>query len=134
MTDSVVAKSIDIQNENDLTEEIKDIINNITGLIRKVKKFKKTPIATRYDNIGKFIEILTILNKEMINLIMYDNDLIYYDLIPDIVEGINFYKKNTDIYHDKDKDMFLKLEEKLNISTGMILLYIEHNRENTETK
>ena len=134
MADSVVAKSIDIQNENDLTEEIKDIINNITGLIRKVKKFKKTPIATRYDNIGKFIEILTILNKEMINLIMYDNHLIYYDLIPDIVEGINFYKKNKEIYHDKDKDAFLKLEEKLNISTGMILLYIEHNRENTETK
>jgi hypothetical protein len=102
-----------------------EALENLMKISAKIDEFNKLP--TRHGNIEKITEILNMVNDQMLDIIMHDNDYIYYGLIFNIVTLINYYKNNKHVYADKPVEDVSEFEKLLDTSSGMIKLYLQNH-------
>ena len=123
MTEVTVRKSRFIEGNYQVTQE--EALKNLLKISKKINEFNKLPM--RCNDIEKISEILNMVNEQMLDLIAYDSDAIYYGLMYSIASVLSFYKENKSVYDSKPADVVSKFEKLLNTSTGMTMMYLKNH-------
>jgi hypothetical protein len=110
-----------------------DALQNLLKIVTKIEEFNQ--LSTRNGNIEKISEILNMVNEQMLDIIVYDSDSIYYGLMFNVVTVLNYYKDNKHLYDNQPEEVVSKFKKLLDVSTGMVMLYLKnhYNRVDNET-